>query len=77
MPEKSPVTNFFISISEIYLVIKKLMSIFASMTGFGATKPAIGLNKIRGPHKIKRTIPEKVNPIKHRSKHGIDSPISF
>jgi len=46
-------------------------------TGLGAMKPAMGLNKIRGPTKIKRTRIEKVNPIKHLSMNSIGAPIGF
>jgi len=58
-------------------VIKKLISIDALRTGLGAIKPAIGLKRIKGPHKIRRTIPENKNPIRHLSNLGIGSPITF
>jgi len=72
-----PETYYFIYLSEIYSVIKKFISIFMLVTGLGAMKPAIGLNRINGPHKIARTIAENKNPIKHLSSIGIGSPMTF
>lgn len=72
-----PVTNYFIVLLEIWLTIKKLRLNSELITGLTAMNPAIGLKRTKGPHKIRSTINEKRNPIKHLSNRGIGSPITF